>query len=49
MILVSIGVLAPRHALAGRYEAWTLQVLVKVTGSFMKKAFLRTFVSLAFS
>jgi hypothetical protein len=30
MILVSIGVLAPRNALAGRYEAWALQVLAKV-------------------
>ena len=30
MILVSIGVLASRHALAGRYEAWALQVLAKV-------------------
>jgi len=30
MILVSIGVLAPRHDLAGRYEAWALQVLAKV-------------------
>jgi hypothetical protein len=30
MILISIGVLEPRHALAGRYEAWALQVLAKV-------------------
>lgn len=30
MILVSIGVLASRNALAGRYEAWALQVLAKV-------------------
>jgi hypothetical protein len=30
MILVSIGVLAPRNALAGRYETWALQVLAKV-------------------
>jgi hypothetical protein len=30
MILVSIGILAPRNALAGRYEAWALQVLAKV-------------------
>lgn len=30
MILVSIGVLAPRSALACRYEAWALQVLAKV-------------------
>jgi hypothetical protein len=30
MILVSIGVLAPRNALAGRYETWALQVLANV-------------------
>jgi hypothetical protein len=30
MILLSLGVLAPRHVLAGRYEAWTRQVLTKV-------------------
>jgi hypothetical protein len=30
MILVSLGVLAPRNAFAGRYEAWALQVLAKV-------------------
>jgi hypothetical protein len=30
MILVSTGVLEPRHALAGRYEAWARQVLAKV-------------------
>jgi hypothetical protein len=30
MILVSIGILEPRNALAGRYEAWALQVLAKV-------------------
>jgi hypothetical protein len=30
MILVAIGVLAPRHALASRYEGWARQVLAKV-------------------
>jgi hypothetical protein len=30
MILVSVGALAPRNALAGRYEAWSRQVLAKV-------------------